>query len=188
MQSRPPSVVRVTAIIFLSLALICWVLTPGGFSLGFSWKTFFYELSAVEFEPQGALDQSSFEKSFSRKPPTFERLCPNEKLMYQGHWIHQPKKWRSDIHYTVREGAGLAERQFRTNQSDIDKVLPWNEWDWRPKNSSCELHPFNEDGMCHTLLNLNFTSLLMVGDSTSFMMAQSLYGLLKGKGNVDQFK
>jgi GDSL/SGNH-like Acyl-Esterase family found in Pmr5 and Cas1p len=94
-------------------------------------------------------------------------LCRREQI-YPGKWrsvnLDQPPYISKTLHLRCQiEGY------------DYDNPGPWPSWEWEPRDSSCQLSPWNATALCNLV---PFATLSMIGDSLSWEQYSSLIQLL----------
>jgi len=57
-------------------------------------------------------------------------------------------------------------------------------WEWLPANDDCSFTKMNRSTFCAGMEKHNLTRFFMVGDSISYLMAESFWGLVGGSGDV----
>lgn len=114
---------------------------------------------------------------------------------YNLQWEHIPDKSRPELLYSLEangEGnpAGVDQWLFRKdleNPLDPTNHPLYNQWEWVPRDPECPMVDWNVSLFCDLLGVMNVSRIMIVGDSISHQMAQSLSALVKGSGNPTQF-
>lgn len=81
-----------------------------------------------------------------------------------------------DLRSASDEQVGLLQKNFKP-QGRQQYIRPFY-WEWKPATDDCTFTKMNRASFCRGMEKHNLTRFLVVGDSISFMMAESFWGLV----------